>query len=191
MVYTNTPLRGERPTDSQERIRVNFADLNTIFTENHVALTAAADLGKHTVVAMTRQAAPGSAADEVVVYQKLSGGSSELFFQRDNVITQTQLTGGGITAAAYCSFTNVANPVVLANSFNVPAGIGSVLQISDREFRIVFTRAFDSVNYVAIFTPTTAALNSPKTVTKATGECNVIFSAAPIKVDCVFFGILA
>lgn len=82
-------------SQSQAQIQTNFSQANTIFDVNHVTFDNAtvAERGKHRKVDFKRIAAPGSVANEAVIYQKASGGSSNLFMQRDGVGTEIQLTG--------------------------------------------------------------------------------------------------
>jgi len=99
-------------SQSQAQIQTNFSQADLIFDINHVTFDNAsvASRGKHRKVDYLRVAAPGSIAAEAVVYQKLAGGSSNLFMQRDGVATEVQLTG--------------ANPVIAGTgSTFLPGGI--------------------------------------------------------------------
>lgn len=91
----NIPQGADPFSQSQGQIQTNFSTSNTIFNLNHVAFddSTVADRGKHRRSDYLQVAAPGSLANELAVYQKASGGSSNLFFQRDNVATEVQLTG--------------------------------------------------------------------------------------------------
>lgn len=82
-------------SQSQAQVQTNFSQIDTVFDINHVTFDNAsvADRGKHRRVNFIRVGAPGSSANEAVIYQKLAGGSSNLFMQRDGIATEIQLTG--------------------------------------------------------------------------------------------------
>lgn len=126
-------------SQSQAQIQTNFSQSDLIFDINHVTFDNAsvASRGKHRKVDYIRVAAPGSIAAEAVVYQKLAGGSSNLFMQRDGVATELQLTGPtpvtgsngeGFMAGAsapilykWGQFTTGANPQVVTFTALAPA----------------------------------------------------------------------
>lgn len=87
-------------SQSQSQIKTNFGQADIIFDVNHITFDNATvvDRGKHRKVDFIRQTvAPGSAATQLVLYEKLVSTNSELFFQRDNVATEVQLTSGNPT----------------------------------------------------------------------------------------------
>lgn len=91
---------------------------------------------------------PGSAAGQIVEYSKSSGGSSELFIQRDNVATAIQLTKGTVNITG-----DATTPPAKGHSF-LPGGLiiqwGSVTaQVAGQAF------TFD-VNFTSIFAITMA-----------------------------------
>ena len=89
-------------SQSQAQIQTNFSQADLIFDINHVTFDNAsvASRGKHRKVDLITVAAPGSIAGEAVVYQKIASGSSNIFMQRDGVLTEIQLTGPTPVAAA-------------------------------------------------------------------------------------------
>lgn len=201
MTYNpNIPQASDIISQSQAQLLTNFQQADLIFDVDHVTFDNAtvADRGKHRKADFIRLGAdPGSAATQLVVYEKLSGTSSELFFQRDNVATVTQLTGGGITAAAWVHFEN-GNPPINVRSFNVT----SVVFNSTGNYTVNFTRNFTDTFYVAIIngyqTGTGDTVNrkiniSSKLVSSITFNVTVPGTGAdqvPLY-DLVFFGTLA
>lgn len=165
---------------SQAQIQTNFSQADTIFDINHVTFDDAtvASRGKHRKVDYIRVAAPGSLAAEAVTYQKLSGGSSNLFMQRDAVATEVQLTGrnpsgttngetflpGGFllkwgSAVIGASPTAIAFPVAFPNNCfsvsvcinnNSPAFSATVNNVTKNGFDLYTTKTTVTHFYIAI-----------------------------------------
>ena len=92
---------------------------------------------------------PGSASGQVVEYSKTSGGSSELFIQRDNVATAIQLTKGTV------NITGNTTPSAKGHSF-LPGGLiiqwGSVTATTGGTaftYDVAFTSIFSITNSIA------------------------------------------
>lgn len=140
----NIPNANDIISASQAQLKTNFGQADLIFDINHITFDGSPgpDRGKHRKVEFIRQVGnPGSSATQLVLYEKLSGASSELFFQRDNVATVTQLTGGGITTAAWAQFNGTT--ATLNEQFNV----SSVVRNSVGNYTVNFTRNFVTTNY--------------------------------------------
>lgn len=91
----NIPQGGDPFSQSQGQILTNFGTSNSIFGVNHGEFnnSTVLDRGKHKKVDFLRIAPPGTLANEAVVYQRLVGTDSNLFFRRDNTAADIQLTG--------------------------------------------------------------------------------------------------
>lgn len=108
-------------SSSQSQIQTNFSQADTAFGVNHTLFSVATNQGKHTRVDLLQVAAPGSALNQAVLYQKAGPTSSEIFMQRDNVATEIQLTSG--------------IPIVASNGESFLAGLsGSPLRIKWGQF---------------------------------------------------------
>ena len=98
----NIPLATDRLKDSQADIQGNFQELNTYLNVNHTAIDGTANQGKHKFVTMPIQgAAPGTLANELAMYSKLSAftGENEVFIQRSSSGTEMQVTGATVTGS--------------------------------------------------------------------------------------------
>ena len=197
MTYTaNTPQSSDDPSVSQGQLLTNFQQLDTVFGNNHVAYSAASDNGKHKFCQFTEQGAdPATAANELAIYTKDTGTRPDLFYRGESSGSVYRMTGGGVTAAAYCSFVGTTG-VVSANSFNVTnvtrAGVGT--------YTVNFTRNFNSANYVALVDVNISGAFVNYLVTdRGKGAAGFSFlvktSAGPLidppNIDVVFFGVLA
>lgn len=183
------PQANDIISQSQGQILTNFTvlDSNSVgFGVDHIQFSASADQGKHKKSTYTRIAAPGSVATELVLYQKAAGASSDLFFQRDGVVAETQLTGGGITTAAWCQFDG-SNPAILHEQYNVT----SVVRNSSGNYTIMFGRIFATTLYCVLISGTLTPGNT--SIARAAGSCTITISSGTDSADvCVaFFGTLA
>lgn len=187
------PNANDPISQSQSQIKTNFGQADIIFDVNHVTFdnVTATDRGKHRKVEFIRQVAdPGSAATQLDLYQKLSGTSSELFFQRDNVASVTQLTGGGITTAAWAQFNGTT--ATLNEQFN----IASVVRNSVGNYTINFTRNFATSNYSALVFPSFNGNGLTVQLTRAVGSLNMLIRNNAVlsdsnDVSVAIFGTLA
>jgi hypothetical protein len=192
------PQANDIIAQSQSQIQTNFSQADLIFDVNHVTFddATAADRGKHRQIDFTRLVAdPGSDATQLALYEKLSGTSSELFFQRDNVATVTQLTGGGITAAAWCQFNgNTAGTNPPTQGFNVT----SVQRVSAGSYVLNYTRNFTTTTYAIVVFPSfnSTGVTVQIGVRNAADTSFLIRNGAAVATDSgdinvVVFGILA
>ncbi len=79
------PLPGDRPSDSQPQLLINFGQLNTLFARNHYEYNwaTAADRGKHRFCTLFNQAAgPATGATEIALYSKILAGEQILYLRR-------------------------------------------------------------------------------------------------------------
>lgn len=93
MSYTiNIPTVGQSLGNSRPQVLGNFNYINTTLKVNH--LFNEANAGKHYKVEMPRQSpSPTPAADEGLLFTKLSGGITRLVWKRDASATDIELTG--------------------------------------------------------------------------------------------------
>jgi hypothetical protein len=139
---------------------------------------------------------PNQAGNISSVYTKTSGSGVELFYQHGTAsLGVSQLTGGGVTAAAYCTFNGAG--VLTAGGFNVASSTRVVKGI----YSVSFTRNFANTNYIAIVSPNMTPVTgfAIKIVQEAKNIGSFQFSINDqnnvfqdcVTCDLVFFGVLA
>lgn len=102
MTYTtNIPVTGDTLGGTRDRIRTNFTQIQSVFSQNHVAFNATGQ-GKHKFLQMPEQAAaPTTDVNEGGLYtypDSASTPKTALFFRTESDGAITQLTGaGGVT----------------------------------------------------------------------------------------------
>lgn len=191
-----------QPTDlisqSQAQIQTNFSQSDTAFAVDHTAFSVLANQGQHkqvTVIAPISN--PNQAGNIASVYTKTSGTGVELFYQHGTAnLGVSQLTGGGITTAAYCRFSGTTGTIV-AGAFNVT----STSRSAAGTYTVNFTRNFLNTNYVVMISPIMQSVNSfavkVASLSRSVSACsfetqdqNNVFRDA-VEVDVVVFGVLA
>lgn len=199
MTFTaGIPLDTDDPSVSAGQFRNNFNALDTMFGNNHVTFTAGANNGKHNFCQFPEQgAAPATAANENAIYSADTGTQPDLFYRPESNGTAVRLTGGGITAGAYGTFTGATPPVLSANSFN----ISGVVRNSIGNWTVSFTRNFANTDFVVSISVNRALPNVPavfgnlsKNVNNINFETRSSTAAAlvdPTNIEVVIFGILA
>lgn len=95
MTFTpNIPQTGQSLGETRDNIRNNFTNYNNVISVNHYAPNDGKQ-GKHKFVEMPVQASsPTTLANEGGLFTKTSSGNSELYYQRDAVATDIQMTKG-------------------------------------------------------------------------------------------------
>jgi len=182
---------------SQGQIFTNFTQLNTIFGNNHVEFDAGTDNGKHNFCQFVEQgASPATAVNELAIYTLDTGSQPDFFFREESSGVESRLTGGGISAAAYCTFTGTTGALD-ANSYNV----ASITRVGAGDYQVNFTRNFDSANYTAMVSINIAGALLPLVVvdkSKAAGtfsfgvkNSTTTLATDPASIDLVFYGLLA
>lgn len=91
----NIPNPNDRFPQSQPDILINFQQIDAIFGNNHVTLTAAEDNGKHNFCQFPEQgAAPATAVNEGALYTATGGsGGADLQFRRESNGAVLEMTG--------------------------------------------------------------------------------------------------
>lgn len=85
MAYSIIPDATDKPSVSQQEIKDNFSEIQTVIGANHVTFTGASgDQGKHEVVELTNQSAPTVTSTDLAIYNFLQPVSStqELYVKR-------------------------------------------------------------------------------------------------------------
>jgi len=100
--YNNIPQSGDKPSQSQSQLASNFADLDTVFNDNHIGFSQASDRGEHRKVTFNSVIAdPAESDPKTSLYIKTVAGDSELFYEKyDNAAAANlvqQLTNLSIT----------------------------------------------------------------------------------------------
>jgi len=177
-------------------LRNNFGSINTSFSNNHIALNAASDLGKHTAMQLVEGAASATAVNEIGLYAADTGAQPDLFVRPQSNGTAQRLSGGGLTAAAYCTF-NGATGALTDDSFNIATSVRTGVGL----YNVTFTRSFANTNYIAVLFPIAVSGGAQTikviSVTKVVAGClwtiqNQANAATDVAtMECLFFGILA
>jgi hypothetical protein len=196
------PQPNDLISQSQAQIQTNFSQLDTAFGIDHTAFSIMANQGQHKQVTLIAPISnPNQSGNISSVYTKTSGTGVELFYQHGTAdLGVSQLTGGGITAAAWAYFTVSAGVVTVLASFNVSGiantGAGTAVTIT-------FLRGFGTANYAALINGyqtgtgdtggrkiNRSAQNAGSYVYNVTLEGTGAATELPV-VNAVFFGVLA
>jgi len=194
----NIPQASNLISISQNDILENFQQLNTAWNVDHSAFNLASQ-GQHTKVTLTAPIAnPNKATPIASLYTKAAPTTilSDLYYQNNSTSNDVvQLTGGGITSAAWCYFNGATGALI--TGYNVTSTSRTALG----SYTINFTRSFSSTNYAAIISPNMAGNGgfaiklvnaAPNTTNYSFGIQNQTnaFSDATV-VSAVFFGVLS
>lgn len=183
-------------SQSQAQIQTNFSQADTAFAVDHTAFSVTPNQGQHKKVTLIAPIAnPNLAGNLASVYTKTSGAGVELFYQHGIAnLGVSQLTGGGITTAAYCIFNGTT---VGTNPPNLGFNVTSITRLGVGQYRINFTRNFSSVNYISQIMPSingsgTSILLQFRNVADLTFQVLVGGVATDSNdISAVFFGVLA
>jgi hypothetical protein len=189
----NIPQASDLISQSQPQLLTNFSQLDTAFAVDHTAFSVASQQGQHKQV--TLQAPLGSDPNQTTpiatIYSKASPTTttSDLYYQSgvlsSNVV---QLTGGGITAAAWCQFNGSTS--TLNSQYNV----ASIVRNSAGNYTINFTRNFTGTNYVVLITDNgISTISSITYVSRSVSAFRFLLNSNQDATDInvVFFGTLA
>jgi hypothetical protein len=189
----NIPQPNDLISQSQAQIQTNFAQADIAFGIDHTAFSTLANQGQHKQVTLIAPIAnPNQAGNISSVYTKTSGSGVELFYQHGTANNGvSQLTGGGVTAAAWV----YGNGATIFSSFNV-----SSISWAAGGYTINFTRNFINTAYAVIVTldidgqagNATGILITSRTVNQCvfTGR-NQAGGVPQFPFSAVFFGVLA
>ena len=193
----NIPQPNDLISASQAQIQTNFSQADTAFGIDHTPFSTLANQGQHKQLTLIAPIAnPNQAGNISSVYTKTSGTGVELFYQHGTANNGvSQLTGGGITAAAYCSFNGAG--VLTAGSFNVSGTVRN----NQGVFTVSFSRSFANTNYIALPVPNCQSVGgfAIKIAQETKNVGSFQFSIQnqvnafvdPVTCDVVFFGVLA
>lgn len=155
MTYNpSIPQSTDLLSQSQGQILTNFTQANTLFSTDHVAFTDNTNGGEHKKVLFNNIASdPALTSPKTQLYTKASTNATvndrfnDLYYSQRNVTGTSnvlQMTGGGITAAAWVRF--VGATAVITASYNVT----SVIRSSAGIYVINFTRPFIDTNFICV-----------------------------------------
>lgn len=199
MTYNpNVPLGNQTISSTQAPIQTNFDQANIGFAIDHSAFTDnTATQGMHKKVTYRNVlgADPGATTPIATTYTKVSPSTStsDLYYQNGSLAANVvQLTGGGITTAAWGRFS--ASPVTLADTYNIT----SIIVNSPGNYTITFTRIFSNTNYAFIAMPSIGGSQAPaiEIISRSTSQLNFVIrlGGTPTDsgdIDFVCFGKLA
>lgn len=191
------PLATDLISVSQNDIKNNFTSLSTAWNVDHVDFNASG-AGKHLQLTLLAPllANPNAVTPIASLYTKASPTTitSDLYYQDGALAGNVkQLTGGGITAAAWCVFNSTSgSPISPSASYNV-----TNITVASNVYTVNFTRAFTSANYAVLVTPS-LNINAPFAIQigQSATSCTLQFRTsgslgnAGNNVSVVFFGVL-
>lgn len=192
----NIPQPNDLISQSQAQIQTNFSQSNIAFAVDHTAFDVLSNQGKHKHSTYLEQGSDATTlVNEVAVYCKDTGTQPDLFYRPQSNGTAQRLTGGGVTAAAWCVFDGTQVNPVPSDSFNV----ASVTRASNSNSYIVtFNRDFSSGNYAVVVQP---SLNTSSSIaiqiSQAMHTCTVVIrtngagTSGGNNISMLFFGTLA
>ena len=188
-------------------IQTNFNSLNTAFNVPVGGVSGGGNFCSYSLQATTTNFTLQPVNPIGILYTTASpSGNPELaYINNVNSVgagpyTGTQLTGGGITAAAWCSFSVSGSTVTLGSNYNV----SSVTRSAKGVYVVNFTRNFSSSGataYAALITPNMVSVTdfAIKIAQENKSVGSFQFSIQdqtntfqdPVSCDCVFFGTLS
>lgn len=189
----NIPQGNQTIASTQVPILTNFSVANTAFGVDHTAFDVATNQGMHKQV--TLQAVLGADPNQVSpiasIYTKVSPSTvtSDLYYQNGALAANvTQLTGGGVTAAAWCQFDG---SIAGTNPPNAGYNVTSITKNSAHNYTINFTRNFANTNYcVQILAPFTS-YPVYSAFSRNVGNFTFNTGTAFTDINVVIFGVLA
>jgi len=185
----NTPVPTQTLGNTNAIIRGNFIQLNTQFSVNHIAFTAAINNGKHTYVTMREQAGdPGTIADEVSIYTKDVGGNCRVFMQNESAAATRQISDVVPTTALTAPYgtlyaiRTMSGLIFTWGRLIIPNGVSLTANITNP---IAYT------NYSITFTPETSTADTVAVVdlVGATFKIKRSTAGAALTVDVQAIGI--
>jgi len=197
MTYqANIPLPTDLISNSQSDILNNFQAIGTTYPTDHVNFNASG-AGFHKKVTYNSTIAdPNEPSPIATSYTKPSPISSisDLYYQNGALVSNVvQLTGGGITTAAYAAFLGASGAISV--SYNA-----TVTRLGVGIYQIGFTRPFSTTNYMPLISAngsgfTTLNFNHWNFISTSTFKFEVTDQTGghvdPGVVTCAFFGVLA
>lgn len=124
MPYFDTPLATSRIKDTQQPIRLNFQEIQTSISEDHIPL-GSPDTGKHTALHLTQVGDPTTSATELGFYQKNgTGGAPQIFIRRQSNGTIYNFTE--VVAITNGQYTFLPNGLVMVWGFTNANGETSI-----------------------------------------------------------------
>lgn len=190
----NIPQGNQTIASTQQPILTNFSVANTAFAVDHTAFDVATNQGMHKQVTLQAVLAadPNQVSPIASLYTKVSPSTvtSDLYYQNGALASNVaQVTGGGITAAAWCQFNGQTG--TLNASYNVT----SIVRNSINNYTINFTRNFANTNYCVQLDPLGIPVNFITVVSKVVGSYRFAPSVSggleSTDVNVVIFGVLA
>ena len=148
MTYSpKEPIKNDKLSVSQPKLNVNFTQINTQFSVNHVAFDdATANKGKHIFATFVEQAeVPETLADEYIIFSQDDDGETELYARAESNATEYQITKDGdlftrVTPVVAVNFDNTATAVPGLGAVNGTAlNVASIAQPTPGRFVIKFT----------------------------------------------------
>lgn len=164
----NIPQATDRPSVSQGQFLTNFQQLNTVFSNDHVAFNNAtvANRGKHKKVTLISSSTPTTDPTDLALYSQTVGGVVKWFFMYPNTGSIVQLSLGTAPLSAASGYTWLAGGMMMQwdKVINVPVGTSG---------NISFPVAFASTPYSITCTFSRSATSNVQSVYVLSGSVNL------------------
>ena len=151
----NIPTGGQTISSTTSPIQTNFSQSNISFAVDHTAFDVLTNQGMHKQVTLQAPIAnPNQATPIATLYTKASPTTitSDLYYQNGTLASNVvQVTGGGISAAAWCRFDGTGgSPITPTQFYNVT----NITHPSAGVYQVNFTRNTVGPNYCVQATAT-------------------------------------
>lgn len=144
------PNSGQTLGNTRDAIRINFSNIDTGFAVNHAPFNSGVDTGKHTIVDFIPGAAATPAFSHIAIYNKVSGGLSNLYVRKNNGVLSTEIpftqSGSNLGALGGKGYTYLPSGVIMKwGTFTTAGGVRVVnAQTIDFPGLPVFTNVFSA-----------------------------------------------
>src|SRR5271165_5825444 len=202
----NTPQASQTVASTQSPILVNFQSIDSAFNTPVGGVAGGGNFCSYSFQATTTNftAKPTNPIGVLSTVASTNGNPELAWINNTNATgagpyNGVQLTGGGITAAAYCTFTVIGGVLTLtAGGYNVSGAVRN----AQGDFTVTFARSFiaPGTNYIGMVTPSctsvggfaikiASVIKTASTYRFTLQDQTNTFQDPPI-CDLVFFGVL-
>jgi len=194
----NIPLSSNLISNSQQDLNNNFTQLNSSWNVDHIPFNNTGN-GQHAKVTLSAPITdPNQITPIASLYTQASPTTitSDLYYQDGALASNVkQLTGGGISAGAWCVFDGtLVNPPAIS-AYNVSSITRAV---NSNNYVINFTRSFTGANYAVSVTPSlNTTLPIAIQITPSASSCSITIrtngsgTSGGSYISMLFFGKLA
>jgi len=170
MTYSpNIPEANNEPAQDQPLMKENFQVINTAFGVDHVGMVEVTNRGKHQWIHLPVTTVPTTpfSSTEGVIYTKTAQANSQIFYKRDGLAQEFQLTG--LTSGAATN-----GYTFLFGGFYIEWGSATTSNAGVRT--VSFSQAFSTSAYAVVATPIESDTTGSSRLIKVTSKSSTQFS---------------